>query len=189
MTLRPAILTLGLATALLTPAFAQKATPEQMGRKAGNPEFATLHLTCGLGSFKTRPKNPVGFVEGRMEITFTGSILVNGLKGNIEVSPGLSKEFDDLGRQIYHGTGRLVVDGEWRGLQWFGSDMQAVWYGSGLISLVGEFDKNLNTGEFWFDDPTAKGIWNSHMTTVQLPEQRLGVTPGVVPTRKGEGGN
>ena len=189
MSLRPAVLTISLATALLTPAFAQKASLEQMGKHAAKTEFGTLHLKCGLGSFKTRPKNPIGFVEGRMEITFSGSILVNGLKGTVEVGPGLTKEFDDIGRQIYHGTGRLVVDGQWRGLQWFGSDMEAVWFGSGIASLIGEFDKNLYTGEYWFDDPTSKGNWNTHMTTVVLPEMRFGVTPGVVPTKKGEGGN
>jgi hypothetical protein len=160
-----------------------------MGRYSGKSEFATLHLKCGLGSFKTRPKNPVGVVEGRMDITFSGSVLVNALKGTVEVGPGLTKEYDDNGRQVYHGTGRLVVDGQWRGLQWFGSDMEAVWFGTGIASLIGEFDKNLYTGEYWFDDPLSKGTWSTHMTTVILPEMRYGVTPGVVPTKKGEGGN
>ncbi len=189
MTLRPAVLTIGVATALLTPALAQKATPEQMGKFANTPEYATMHLKCGLGSFKTRPKEPNGMAEGRFEISFTGSVLVNGLNGDTHVGPGLIKEYDGLGRQIYHGTGRLVVNGKWRGLQWFGSDMQAVWYGSGLINIIGEFDKNLQTGEYWYNDSLSRGVWPTIMMTMLLPEMRAGVTPGVVPKKKGEGGN
>jgi hypothetical protein len=189
MTFKPAVLSLGLVATLVMPAFAQKATPEQMGGLADSEQMGTLHLKCNLGSLKLLPKSPIGLAEGRFEIDFSGTVLVNGLKGDLQASSGLVKEFDDMGRQIYHGTGKIVLKGGWRGLQWFGSDMTAVWYGNGIARLIGEFDKDLNTGEYWFEDIEAKGLWSSHMSEVQVPEERLGVRPGVKPTKRGEGGN
>lgn len=185
--LKPLVTTLGLTTALFAPALAQKATPEQMGTLGEKAEYGTLHLKTGLGSFKIKPTDPLGKAEGRVEIAFSGSILVSQLDGNIQVSDGLVKEFDDLGRQIYHGTGSAVVSGRWRGLQWFGRNLTATWYGKGLIQMIGEFDKDLKTGEYWYDDPDIKGQWPSTMWTMLLPEQKVGVTPGVVPTKRGEG--
>jgi hypothetical protein len=161
-----------------------------MGRFADTSGYATIHLQSNLGSFKTRSKEPNGKAEGRFDIQYSGSLLVSGLEGNIQVGEGLVKEFDDMGRQVYHGTGRIVVEGKWRALQWFGSGMSATWYGSGLINVIGEFDQNLQTGYYWYDDPEKKGMWPSVMMTYAVPELPSGVSPDVVPQRRGgQGGN
>ncbi len=180
--IRPAALTIGLATMLLTPAFAQKATPEQRGSFEEKPEFGTLHMTSNLGSFKIIPG------KGRIDVTFTGTFLISGLKGERQVIGDLRKEFEGMEREVYHGTGRIVVEGEWRALQWFGSDMNAVWFGAGAIRVTGEFDKDLKTGEFWFDDPAQREYWATHLQQFFLPPFNPALQGGAQPTRRGSGG-
>ena len=180
--LRPAALSLVLTTALLVPALAQQATPEQMSAHAGKQGYGTMNFHSGLGSFKIFPG------EGRCEVSFTGTVLISGLDGDIEVSPGLKVEFDGMGRQVYHGTGRIVTDGKWRAFHWFGSDMTGVWYGRGSIRLQGEFDNTFSTGQYWYENPDVRGAWPTSMQTFSLPEQRAGAD-AVEPTRRGQGGN
>lgn len=180
--LRPVSLTLSLAFALLTPAFAQKASPEQMGKFQNKPGYGTLHLQSNLGSFKIIPG------QGRIEVNFTGTFLVSGLKGTQTVTGDVKKEFEGMDRIVYHGTGKIVVEGEWRSLHWFGSDMNAVWYGSGAIRISGEFDKDLKTGTFWYDDPEDIGYWTTNMVQFTLPPFNPTGSAGT-PTRRGSGGN
>lgn len=187
--LKPAIATLGLAGALVGPALAQRATPEEMGEFADAQNYATLHLQSNLGSFKTRPRTPTGKAEGRFEISFTGSLLLSDHEGgNVQVAGDLVKEYEGMGRTVYHGSGTVVVTGKWRSLQWFGANMNATWYGNGLVNVIGEFDKDLKTGEYWYDDPLEKGTWPSTTWQLELPEKKLGVAPGVEPKKRGEGG-
>lgn len=175
--------------ALLSPAFGQKATVEQMGAFGPNPGYGTLHLKTNLGSFRVMPGDPLGKAEGRFELVFKGAVLVSQLDGTIDVGPGVVKEFDAKDRQVYHGSGRIVVSGKWRALQWFGDGLDAVWYGKGIIRLTGEFDKALSTGEYWFNDPENKGAWTTTGMELTVPERQIGVAEGVVPTKKGGGGN
>ena len=181
--LKPTALSLGLATLLLTPAFAQKPTPEEMGGLGEREDYGIMHFNSNLGSFKTIPG------KGRMEVSFTGTFLVSGLQGTHSVSGDLVKEFEGMERVLYHGTGTITVEGEWRALQWFGSNMTGTWYGAGQIRLTGEFDRDLNTGEYWFDDPGEKFPWSTNMQQFGIPRQRIGLRPGEVPIRKTEGGN
>ena len=181
--LRPTTVTLGLIMALLSPALAQRATVEEMGDFAGTRGYATLHMTCNLGSFKISPG------EGRVEISFTGTILVSSLQGEVEKSPGIITEFSGLGRDVYHGTGTIIVNGKWRSVQWFGTEMKADWYGRGHVKLTGEFDRNLDLGKYWYDDDEEKGSWLTSMREIDLPERRLGGAPDVVPRKRGGGGN
>jgi hypothetical protein len=181
--LKPTALTLGLATVLLTPALAQKATSGQMGGLGDRQDYATMHMQCNLGSFKIIPG------QGRIEVSFTGTFMVSGLEGDHSVSGDLVKEFEGMERVLYHGTGTITVEGEWRALQWFGSNMSGTWYGAGQIRLTGEFDRNLNTGEYWFDDPNEKFPWSTNMQQFGIPLQRAGLAPGERPIRKTEGGN
>ena len=152
-----------------------------MGDFAGTEGYDTLHMQCNLGSFKIIPG------EGRIEIDFNGSVLVSGLEGDIEVSEGLVEEFTKFGRSIYHGTGKITVSGKWRAVQWFGTDMQADWYGKGLCRITGEFDRDLKTGEYWYDDPEDKGYFATSMMEITLPERKVGFAPGVTPQRRGGG--
>lgn len=150
------------------PALTQPATPEQRMGVPSDPNFATLHLSTKLGSFKLLDG------VGRVEISFSGSILLSRIDGKVETSGRLRKEYESKDRVVYSGSGKVVVTGRWRGIQWFGRDMNAVWYGAGQARLAGEFDKNLETGKYWYDDPTRKFDWAASGTsTVPLPNQFL----------------
>lgn len=182
--LRPSVFAMGLVGTLVSPALAQKATPDQMGGFSQQTGFATMHLKSNLGSFRMID------AKGRVEMDFTGTVLVSKLNGTVEVSGGLKKEFEGMGRTLYHGTGHIVVSGDFRALQWFGSDMRATWFGQGLVRLLGEFDKDLSTGEYWYDDPDSKGVWPSQNTMdFTLPENISPYARGANPVRRGGGGN
>ena len=183
----PALRTTVLAVGLLTVAAAQRATPEQKGSIEGGENYATMHMRSNLGSFKIIPAtddrgNPDA---GRLEFSFTGTVLISKLDGKATVSDGLRKEFDDMDRVVYHGTGSIVIEGKWRAVQWFGGDMEAVWYGRGIARVVGEFDRNLETGELWFDDPVATIPWMTQIREIHLPERKFG--SNVRPRERGSG--
>lgn len=173
-----------LAIAAMGMAVPQNATPAQMAGVKPDSKFATVHLQTNLGSFKSIDG------EGRFEVTCAGTILISNLKGKAEVSPGWRKEHESRGRVIYSGKGKIVLTGSWRGFQWFGRDMRAVWYGKGVVRVVGEFDRNLKTGDYWYDDPAKKLPWfSSGVTTVFLPPQNFGADLNAKPVeRKRPGG-
>jgi hypothetical protein len=125
--------------------------------------------------------------SGKVEIQFTGSVLVSDLQGDLTVSPGLIKEYQGHGKVVYFGTGTLTVDGKFRGLQWFGRDMSGKWVGRGVVRLFGEFDKNLHTGDYWFEDETRKIAWGQGGQTVVLPNP-AGRTVNPVERGKAGGG-
>lgn len=186
------LLTLGIAASLaVVPGHSQVATPEQMAGVPPNPGYGTLHLSARLGSFRLLDG------VGRVEVTFTGTLLLTKLKG-IEGGPGsvtitgdVRKEFEDHERTAYFGTGKAVVVGRFRGIQWFGRNMRAVWYGAGVARLAGEFDQNLETGWYWYRDPSRRQAWlATGVFEVRLPDPfDLGdVTPRPVPMQPRNGG-
>jgi hypothetical protein len=173
LTVAVALLATGLAVA-------QPATPAQRAGVPDDRSFGTFHFRTKLGSFRLIDG------KGRVEFTFTGSVLLNKVKGRATVTGNVRKEYDKYERQIWTGTGRVIVTGEWRAIQWFGRDMQGVWFGSGIARLQGEFDRDLNTGEYWFEDPTIKLPWiNSNTMDVTVPTRRPGVNPNARPRKKG----
>jgi hypothetical protein len=47
-----------------------------------------------------------------------------------------------------------------------------VLYGNAIIRLTGEFDRNLDTGSYWYDDPTNKRPWQATGTiNIVVPPQ------------------
>lgn len=156
-----------LAAALAAPlALAQPATPAQRAGVANPQGMATLHLQTRLGSFRLIDG------EGRVEMTFRGTVLVNNLQGTVVPGPGVRREHQTSVRQLFHGRGTIVITGKWRAVQWFGGDMRATWFGRGLARVMGEFDKDLNTGFYWYDDPTDRNYWFANSaTTLTLPQQ------------------
>ncbi|HRF60581.1 MAG TPA: hypothetical protein PLH94_11810 [Fimbriimonadaceae bacterium] len=173
---RLTLLILLLATAF--GASGQPATPAQRVGVEAKADYATLHLRTKLGSFRMIDG------QGRVEIQFTGTLLVSQLKGNIGITGQVKKEFDKEGRQVWFGTGRAIITGSFRAIQWFGRNMQAVWFGKGVCQIVGEFDKDLNTGEYWFDDPKDRMAWSaSTLMTIVLP--RPSAMPNVQPRERG----
>ncbi len=155
---RHVVSSLLIATAFASIAFAQPATPEQRAGVEPNPGFGTMHLQTNLGSFKLVDG------KGRAEFTFTGTVLLSQVKGQASVTGDVRKEYDARGRQVYSGTGKVVVVGSWRGIQWFGRNMKGFWYGAGVARVGGEFDRNLKTGELWYDDPKTVMAWPAQGT-------------------------
>lgn len=159
---------------------AQPATQAQRVGVKNSDGFGTMHLTTRLGSFRMIDGH------GRAEINFTGTVLISKLKGTYEFSGKVRKEFEKGDRVIYSGTGRLVVVGDWRAVHWFGRDMSAVWFGSGMIRLSGEFDREQKTGEYWFEDPAKVQSWPGGSTQDVLnPPVQPGINPNITIKKKG----
>ncbi len=151
--------------ACVAPAFGQPATDQQRAGVVPKPDYKTLHLETNLGSYKLLDG------EGRVEISFTGTILISQLRGTLSTSGRLKKEYEDKGRAVYFGKGQMTITGTFRAIQWFGRDMKSVWYGKGIARLSGEFDRNLNVGKFWYDDPKNKFEWQAQgSVTITLPD-------------------
>ncbi len=180
MSLNRALLTLVAVTVLTPLAHSQRATPEQMQGLPDRPDYYTIHLNSNLGSFKM-------YGEGAVTVNFTGTILVSQLQGNVSYTGTVKEEYEGLGRQIFHGKGQIKVTGKWRAIQWFGSDMDAVWYGGGFMRIMGEFDRDLKTGLYWYEDAEDKKPWQTFLFEVYLPELRRNVAPGVAQKRGGRG--
>lgn len=150
------------------------------------PGAGELNLQTNVGSFRvTGTRDPA---HGRLEIDFTGSVLISDLAGSISASQGLIKEYDDQGRKVYFGTGKLVIEGKFRKFQWFGRDMQARFVGAGIFLLFGEFDKNLETGTFWYSDASKRLPWGHGGNTVPIPNEGAKVINPVERGKTGGGG-
>lgn len=157
----------------------QPATPEQRGEVRPRLEYGTLHFQTNLGSFRIIDG------EGRVQFRFRGSLLISNLEGDYSITGETRKEYEDEDRVVYSGEGTVTVVGNWRAIQWFGTNMQGVWYGKGLMRIVGEFDRDGNTGTYWYDDPNNFRYWPATaVNNVQLPEPITGVDPSVVPERR-----
>jgi hypothetical protein len=135
----------------------------------------TLHLTTNVGSFKIlgAAEEPA---EGRVELSFSGTLLVSGLDGTVTPGPGLRREYHnpERNKQVYFGTGTIVVEGKFFGIQWFGRDLSGKFQGTrGVIRLYGEFDENLDTGYYWYSDPERKEYWGIHGMTVTVPQREM----------------
>lgn len=140
-------------------------SPAQGGDKKGKvlakPVYGNFFLETKIGSFKMMEFNDDSMPEGHFEMNFTGTVLVDtsdavkhprGLQTTIKTEGNIKKELNYHGRQLFHGTGKIVVDGGWHALQWFGRDMSGKFNGTAVFRLAGEFDKKLETGYYWYDD-------------------------------------
>lgn len=131
-----------------------------------NPNYGVLNFKTKLGSFKV----PDG--QGELTFSFKGTVLVSKLKGTVNVSGNVRKEYEGREKRVFFGQGTITVKGTWRAVQWFGTDLSARWYGAGMIELVGEFDRNLETGKYWYGERVDKSEnWGPYMTTRYLPDK------------------
>ncbi len=147
-----------------------------------NPNYGTLHMQTTLGSFKLLPKDDLA--EGRVEMSFAGTLLLVQAKGDIQISSGLRKEYEGHGRQVYFGRGTAVIEGRFRAIQWFGRDLKAKWIGDGVARLYGEFDEKLSTGVYYYDNPSEPRAWGTFGTQAILPEPQYYGTGTPVPRKK-----
>ncbi|MCW5939118.1 MAG: hypothetical protein KF884_03735 [Fimbriimonadaceae bacterium] len=152
---------LSLAT-LTASAWCQPATEAQKAGVTDPTGLDIMHFTTRLGSFKILDG------KGRLEFSFTGTVLLSNVKGQSSVTGRVRREMTREGREVWTGTGRVVVVGEWRGVQWFGRDLTGFWFGAGVIRFAGEFDRNLETGRYWYEDPSNPMYWPGG-TTVDIP--------------------
>lgn len=143
----------------------------------------TMKLTCGVGSFWCEG-------EGRIEMTFVGTLLISEFQGKtLSVTGNVRKEWDKYGRQTWFaaedGAGKpakLVLEGKWRRVNWFGADLTATWVGNGLTMLFGEFDERTgSTGTIQIDNG-EKQPWYSTGTTHYLPERQEHREPAQPPS-------
>ena len=128
-----------------------------MVRSPGDGEF---HFTTNVGSFKLLGSEEQN-VSGHFEMTARGTILISGVDKPPVTTGTLKLEYSypPLKKYAYHGQGSFALDGTWRSVQWFGTELTGSFKGRGKFRLVGEFDKNLNTGWYWTTDPSKKEYW------------------------------
>jgi hypothetical protein len=132
-----------------------------------SPFSDTINLKTSIGSFKLIDG------KGTASFSFEGTVLLINAEGPVKVEGAVKKEFDDpkMKRVSYFGKGKITVTGSWRGIQWFGSNLNGFVKGKCTIRLTGEFDRNLDTGFYWYGDRVdAKNPWYTSGITVPLPE-------------------
>lgn len=166
-----------------------KADPIKSTRGYG---FGTVFMHTNIGSFRIMGTQDFQSAkriraEGRVEVVFTGTVLINDLKGKVITSGSIRKEYDKHGRTAYFGKGKLIIEGEFWAVQFFGTKMDARWTGWGIARMYGEFDENLETGFYWFDNAPKKTYWSPFGSTISLPHP-LPAGTGLKPTERKPGG-
>jgi len=156
---------------LILPAFAAPQTP---AAKPGG-DTGEIVLKAALGSFKiVSPGDRNAY--GKLEMNFKGTVLLVGYKPNapIQIAGNIRKEYDNKDRErvLYHGQGRIVVDGTFKAIQWFGRDLTARYNGMGIFRLYGEFDKTGMTGTYQITGDKLR-YWGSGGTTFVVPRPDL----------------
>lgn len=113
-------------------------------------KFETMLLKTKLGS--------ANFIngQGRVEFSFQGSLLVHDVRGSVAVTGNVVKQYEANRRTVYFGRGKVVVEGRWANVYWWGKDFDAKWRGQGVVRLDGEYYRDANgklkTGEMWYSD-------------------------------------
>ena len=150
------------------------ATPQTPAAKA-NSEYGELVFSTAIGSFKlVSPADRNS--RGKLEMSFKGTLLLVGVKPTtpIQVSGSLRKEYDNKAgdRVIYHGQGRIVIDGSVKSVQWFGRDLSARFNGFGIFRFYGEFDNKGQTGTYQITGDKQR-YWGSGGITVVVPNPAI----------------
>ncbi len=167
--------------------------PQKPGVSLPTGKFS---MKTALGSFKLLGHSDEDPVRGHFEVSFTGTILVSGLAsgGKLVTSGNVREEYSDAkhNKREFFGTGKLIVDGTVRSIQWFGRDLVGSFEGRGLLRLYGEFDKQSKTGDYWFGAPTdanAKRIpWGTTGMQVEVPMSIYQRPVPQIPTPRNHGG-
>lgn len=154
-----------------TPA-ASDAIPESARKLLPPPApFDTGHIQAKVGSFKMLPMGE-DLPSGKLDLSFTGTVLVTKLAPGsyLKTYGNVHQEYNNekYGKQVYFGTGRIVIAGKFSNLQWFGRDMNMSFKGKTFIRVIAEYDNELKTGFTWFDGAPKTELPNS-MTGFQIP--------------------
>jgi hypothetical protein len=132
----------------------------------------TAFFNTNVGSFKLMAADELP-AEGTLDMAFRGTVLVSNLEpgSTIVVTGNVRKEIDDqkYKRQVYFGDGRLTIVGKFRSVQFFGRGLRAAFEGYAFGRLYGEFDKNLDTGLYWYKELPNQTPWSSGGSPLQVP--------------------
>jgi hypothetical protein len=168
------VVALGFATIVAVVALAQQGSyvPPDYTKMKVSSERDDVWFETNVGSFKILPRGDV-LPSGDLTMSFSGSVLVSELNGTITPEGAVRREYHNKakGKEVWFGTGKLTIKGSFRAVQWFGRNLKAKFNGNGYMRLYGEFDKNLNTGNYWFD-PKEKRYWGNYGTGFGVPEAK-----------------
>jgi hypothetical protein len=159
-------------------------TPPDYLKPKVSSERDDVWFETNVGSFKLLSRGDT-IPSGTLTMNFTGSVLVSELNGTITPEGNVRREYNnkERGKEVWFGTGKITITGSYRAVQWFGRNLKAHFNGNGFLRLYGEFDKQLETGSFWFD-PNEKKFWGNFGTGFGVPEQQYGPKPDSVKTRE-----
>ena len=134
------------------------------------PKEDTLYFSTTVGSFKLLPPGP-DKTKGALDMDFEGTVMISGLKGTAIPGPGIRLELSrpDHNRQVYFGKGHIRIAGEYRAIQFFGRNLNGKFTGVTVARLYGEFDKNMETGYYWYASQPEKQDWGSYGRTLTVP--------------------
>lgn len=134
------------------------------------PKADTMYFSTGVGSFKLLPPGP-DTTTGTLDMTFEGTVMVSGLKGTVTPGPGVRLELEraDHNRKVFFGKGHIRIDGEYRAIQFFGRNLKGSFHGVTVARLYGEFDKNMETGYYWYASDPTKQYWGTTGRTLSVP--------------------
>lgn len=179
MTLRPLFIAM-----LAVPVLASAQSPS-------NSPYGVINLDSKLGAFKIKRYNISSPAEGRLELSFDGSLLISGYKGKPfePTMKGLIIEFPDpsvlpnfnrsnIEKVVLHGKGSVVLDGSYMAVECFGRNIKARWNGRGVIHLFPEFDKNQETGYYWYKTLKSKQPWPMPNIHLEIPGSQYNL-PGI----------
>lgn len=181
-----------------------KASAQGMGRPTGSGD---LYFQSNLGSFKLLGNDQEPEVTGTLTFSFTGTVLISGTTSEPTVTGNVIKEYDSTDmykkeladpnlkadallfmKRAYHGTGSISITGPLRAVEWFGSDMKGHFVGRGIMRITGEFDKNLNTGTYYFaDNPSKVNYWPANnLMEIVVPAYQVmaGANAGPTPINR-----
>jgi hypothetical protein len=133
-----------------------------------------VDLKTSVGSLKINSPGKEK-ARGRIQMSFRGTLLLSDYKGATPIVTGtFRKEYDNAQgkRTVYYGKGTITLDGNFRAIQWFGSDLNMKWIGMGICRLFGEFDKAGKTGTYQVKGDLVR-YWGSGGTTFSIPNPVL----------------
>ncbi len=154
--------------------------------KLTKEKYATLHFNTKIGSFKLLEG------EGKIQFSFTGSVMLNVYKDTkVTFTGDVKRQYEGRGREVYFGSGTCTMVGRWKAVQWFGRNLNGMWWGNGRIRLISEFFKDpktgeLVTGQYWYNDPNNKSYWFSGgVHEIAVPEVKYDNSDIPIKERKG----
>lgn len=174
MTFARSLTLTAIAALMVVPAVAQ--SPEKLKQLEAGPLLTgECWMKAKYGSFKiVSPGDPRAY--GDIKMSFKGSVLIVNYDGKIPIvaTGALRKEYEnkDRNRVIYYGQGTITLNGRFRAMQWFGSDLDMTWKGMGVCRLQGKLDKDGNTGKYFITGEKQPQWWPADSTlTIMIPRR------------------